>query len=104
MPFQPDMHDRKTTAEISHLSDVVVDFELESEHLEGNLRFYKMRRSQLRPLLLPFSITDRGVMGVVVNCASCRSGVCPPSVRIPIRNRLRHLRGVKSRRRSWDHA
>ncbi|HZY95009.1 MAG TPA: ATPase domain-containing protein, partial [Candidatus Bathyarchaeia archaeon] len=62
MPLLSEMHDPKTTAEISHLSDVVVDFELESEHLEGKLRFYKMRRSQLRPLLLPFSITDRGVM------------------------------------------
>ncbi len=62
MPILSDMHDSKTVAEISHLSDVVVDFELESEHLEGKLRFYKMRRSQLRPLLLPFSITDRGVM------------------------------------------
>ncbi len=31
-------------------------------HLEGKLRFYKMRRAQLRPMLLPFSITDRGVM------------------------------------------
>jgi KaiC/GvpD/RAD55 family RecA-like ATPase len=62
MPILSDMHDPKVVAEISHLSDVVVDFELESEHLEGKLRFYKMRRSQLRPLLLPFSITDRGVM------------------------------------------
>src|SRR2546422_939842 len=35
---------------------------LESEHLEGKLRFWKMRRSILRPLLLPFSITERGVM------------------------------------------
>ena len=62
MPILSDMHDSKTVATISHLSDVVVEFELESEHLEGKLRFYKMRRSQLRPLLLPFSITDRGVM------------------------------------------
>ena len=62
MPILSDMHDPKVVAEISHLSDVVVDFELESEHLEGKLRFYKMRRSQLRPLLLPFSITERGVM------------------------------------------
>jgi KaiC/GvpD/RAD55 family RecA-like ATPase len=62
MPLLSEMHDPRTVATISHLSDVVVDFELESEHLEGKLRFYKMRRSQLRPLLLPFSITDRGVM------------------------------------------
>ncbi len=62
MPILSDIHDAKTVAEISHLSDVVVEFELESEHLEGRLRFWKMRRAKLRPLLLPFSITDRGVM------------------------------------------
>jgi len=39
MPILSDMHDPKVVAEISHLSDVVVDFELESEHLEGKLRF-----------------------------------------------------------------
>jgi len=62
MPILSDIHDPKTVATLSHLSDVVVEFELESEHLEGKLRFWKMRRSILRPLLLPFSITDRGVM------------------------------------------
>ncbi len=62
MPILSDMHDQKTVATISHLSDVVVEFDLESEHLEGKLRFWKMRRATLRPLLLPFSITDRGVM------------------------------------------
>ncbi len=62
MPILSDIHDPKTVATISHLSDVVVEFELESEHLEGKLRFWKMRRATLRPLLLPFSITDRGVM------------------------------------------
>ena len=62
MPILSDMHDQKTLATISHLSDVVVEFEIESEHLEGKLRFWKMRRATLRPLLLPFSITDRGVM------------------------------------------
>jgi len=62
MPILSDIHDQKTVATISHLSDVVVEFEIESEHLEGRLRFWKMRRATLRPLLLPFSITDRGVM------------------------------------------
>ncbi len=62
MPILSDMHDQKTVATISHLSDVVVQFELDPEHLEGKLRFWKMRRAVLRPLLLPFSITDRGVM------------------------------------------
>ena len=62
MPILSEMHDSKQVATLSHLSDVVVEFELESEHLEGKLRFYKMRRSQLKPLLLPFSITDRGIM------------------------------------------
>jgi KaiC/GvpD/RAD55 family RecA-like ATPase len=62
MPILSDIHDPKTVATISHLSDVVVEFELESEHLEGKLRFWKMRRATLRPLLLPFSITDRGIM------------------------------------------
>jgi KaiC/GvpD/RAD55 family RecA-like ATPase len=62
MPILSDIHDQKTVATISHLSDVVVEFEIESEHLEGKLRFWKMRRSILRPMLLPFSITDRGVM------------------------------------------
>ncbi len=62
MPILSDIHDPKTVATISHLSDVVVEFEVESEHLEGKLRFWKMRRATLRPLLLPFSITDRGVM------------------------------------------
>ena len=62
MPILSDIHDPKTVATISHLSDVVVEFEIESEHLEGKLRFWKMRRAILRPLLLPFSITDRGVM------------------------------------------
>ncbi len=62
MPILSDIHDQKTLATISHLSDVVVEFEIESEHLEGKLRFWKMRRATLRPLLLPFSITDRGVM------------------------------------------
>jgi len=62
MPILSDMHDQRTVATISHLSDVVVEFEVESEHLEGRLRFWKMRRAILRPLLLPFSITDRGVM------------------------------------------
>ncbi len=62
MPLLADIHDSKTVATVSHLSDVVVDFELESLHLEGKLRFWKMRRALLRPLLLPFSITERGVM------------------------------------------
>jgi len=62
MPILSDIHDSKTVAIISHLSDVVVEFEVESEHLEGKLRFWKMRRATLRPLLLPFSITERGVM------------------------------------------
>mgnify|MGYP001609441661 FL=1 len=62
MPILSDIHDQKTVATISHLSDVVVEFEIEAEHLEGKLRFWKMRRSILRPMLLPFSITDRGVM------------------------------------------
>jgi len=62
MPVLSDMHDPHVVATLSHMSDVVVEFELESEHLEGKLRFYKMRRAQLRPMLLPFSITDRGVM------------------------------------------
>ncbi len=62
MPILSDIHDERTVATISHLSDVVVEFEVESEHLEGKLRFWKMRRAILRPLLLPFSITDRGVM------------------------------------------
>ncbi len=62
MPILSDIHDPQTVATISHLSDVVVEFEVESEHLEGRLRFWKMRRATLRPLLLPFSITDRGVM------------------------------------------
>ena len=62
MPILSDIHDQKTVATISHLSDVVVEFEIESEHLEGKLRFWKMRRSILRPMLLPFSITDRGVV------------------------------------------
>ena len=62
MPILSDIHDPKTVGTMSHLSDVVVEFELESEHLEGRLRFWKMRRAILRPLLLPFSITDRGVM------------------------------------------
>ncbi len=62
MPILSDIHDPKVVATISHLADVVVEFELESEHLEGKLRFWKMRRAILRPLLLPFSITDRGVM------------------------------------------
>src|SRR3970282_1767270 len=34
MPLLSDMHDQRTTATISHLSDVVVEFEVESEHLE----------------------------------------------------------------------
>ena len=62
MPILSDIHDPRVVATLSHMSDVVVEFELESEHLEGKLRFYKMRRAQLRPMLLPFSITDRGVM------------------------------------------
>ncbi|HZD12233.1 MAG TPA: RAD55 family ATPase [Candidatus Binatus sp.] len=62
MPILSDIHDPHVVATLSHMSDVVVEFELESEHLEGKLRFYKMRRAQLRPMLLPFSITDRGVM------------------------------------------
>jgi archaellum biogenesis ATPase FlaH len=62
MPILSDIHDSHVVATLSHMSDVVVEFELESEHLEGKLRFYKMRRAQLRPMLLPFSITDRGVM------------------------------------------
>ncbi len=62
MPILSDMHDQKTVATISHLSDVVVEFDVEEEHLEGKLRFWKMRRATLRPLLLPFSVTDRGVM------------------------------------------
>ena len=62
MPILSAIHDPQTLATISHLSDVVVEFEVESEHLEGKLRFWKMRRATLRPLLLPFSITERGVM------------------------------------------
>ena len=62
MPILSDIHDPKTVATISHLSDVVVEFEVEPEHLEGKLRFWKMRRATLRPLIMPFSITDRGVM------------------------------------------
>ncbi len=62
MPILSDIHDQKTVATISHLADVVVEFEIESEHLEGKLRFWKMRRATLRPLLLPFSVTDRGVI------------------------------------------
>jgi KaiC/GvpD/RAD55 family RecA-like ATPase len=62
MPILSDMHPPEIIATISHLSDVVVDFEVESEHLEGKLRFWKMRRATLRPLLMPFTITDRGVM------------------------------------------
>ena len=62
MPILSDIHDPQTVATISHLSDVVIEFEVESEHLEGKLRFWKMRRATLRPLLLPFSITERGVM------------------------------------------
>ncbi len=62
MPILSDIHDPKTVATLSHFSDVVVEFELESEHLEGKLRFWKMRRATLRPLILPFSITDRGVL------------------------------------------
>ena len=62
MPVLSDIHDPKIVATVSHLSDVVAEFELESMHLEGKLRFWKMRRATLRPLLLPFSIGERGVM------------------------------------------
>src|SRR5438034_11452515 len=38
IPILSDMNDPKTVAEISQLSDVVIDFELKSEQLESKLR------------------------------------------------------------------
>ena len=62
LPLIQSMHDEKTIATLSHIADSVIDLGIGETYFEGKIRFWKLRRARSEPLLVPFSITERGIM------------------------------------------